>query len=586
MVSATGESPSAMQEGFLFFAYFSQKMRFASNLNIKIIAILKKKLLPLILLLLSFTSFSQTDIYDSGGPVMPEQAAYDVTFYDLNLAIYPETKSIKGELTVTCQILSPLQSLVLNLDTLLEVRHIKEVKTNNLLKFHRKTGQLWIDLGKARPAQSELSVKVSYEGIPRVAPRPPWSGGFTWSQTSSGEHWIATTCQQEGPDIWWPAKDHVSDKPDSMALHIRVPAPLVVATNGRFVSSEPHGDGSSTYHWFISTPISAYNVALNIAPYQKIETLFESVTGESFPMVFYVLPEDYEKGQKLFPEMQDHLHFFEEYFGPYPFRADKYGVAQTPHLGMEHQTIIAYGANFNNSSMTGFDSGFDALHQHELAHEWWGNLVTNTDWKDMWLHEGFGSYMQPLYAEKLNGKEAYFKYMRAMRFFNNRIAIAPRESQTAKEIYRAPIYSKGAWVLHTLRYLVGDEAFFKTLRSMAYPDPAMEKISDGQQVRFVDTQQFIDICEKESGMELDWFFDIYVRQGSLPVMRSKVEKNKLHLQWAISDNRPFPMPIDVQIGDVIKRYEIPPGGKVFKLGKTEKPVVDPKNWVLLKNEKM
>jgi len=163
-----------------------------------------------------------------------------------------------------------------------------------------------------------------------------------------------------------------------------------------------------TYHWHVSNPINVYNVALNIAPYRVIEDEMESVAGDVFPIQFYVLPEDYEKGLELFEEIKDHLAFYEEYVGPYPFRSDKYGVAQTPHLGMEHQTIIAYGAGFDNTSMTrGTDLGFDALHHHELAHEWWGNLVTNADWSDMWLHEGFGSYMQPLYREYLLGAESY-----------------------------------------------------------------------------------------------------------------------------------------------------------------------------------
>jgi len=182
-----------------------------------------------------------------------------------------------------------------------------------------------------------------------------------------------------GADVWWPNKDHVSDKPDSMTIRITVPEPLVVASNGRLEQVEEHGDGTRTYHWFVSTPISNYNVALNIAPYVVIQEEYESVTGETFPVMFYVLPESLEDGRALMPEILAHLRWFEETLGPYPFRADKYGVAQTPYLGMEHQSIIAYGANFDNGAMTGgVDWGFDALHHHELSHEWWGNLVTNS----------------------------------------------------------------------------------------------------------------------------------------------------------------------------------------------------------------
>src|SRR5690606_14183536 len=244
------------------------------------------------------------------------------------------------------------------------------------LAWRREGGRIWIEMGSPRPAGSQASVTVAYEGNPRVAPQAPWDGGFVWAETESGQPWIATAVQGEGPDVWWPAKDHVSDKPDSVSLRIRVPEPLVVATNGEPREVESHGDGTRTFHYFVSTPISAYNIALNIAPYVRIEGTLESVDGEAFPVTFFALPEDEERARAFFPEVLDHLRFYEELLGPYPFRADGYKVAQTPHLGMEHQTVIAYGAAFDNGAMTGGrDWGFDALHHHELAHEWWGNLV-------------------------------------------------------------------------------------------------------------------------------------------------------------------------------------------------------------------
>ncbi len=527
---------------------------------------------------------AQNDTYDTGGPLMPEQAAYDVTFYDIDLRIYPDEQVIGGKVMVVAKVVQPLEDFVLDLDPLFEIEKITEEaegKKPGTRKFHRDGGKLWINLLTMRQPGETVSLTVYYRGKPRVAPMPPWQGGFTWAKTDAGAHWIATSCQGEGADVWWPVKDHVSDEPDSVGIHIRVPDPLVVATNGRFQRKESMGDGTSTYHWFVSTPINAYNVALNIAPYRTIEEQMTSVAGDDFQVIFYVLPEDYEKGKKLFPEFIEHLKFFEHYLGPYPFRADKYGVAQTPHLGMEHQTIIAYGANFSNSSMTGgMDWGFDALHQHELAHEWWGNLVTNADWKDMWLHEGFGSYMQPLYKEYQGDKKAYHSYMQSMRRFGNRLPIAPRETQTGKSIYRAPIYAKGAWVLHTLRYLLGDEAFFRSLRRMAYPDPAMEKITDGRQTRFASTDDFLVICEQESGMDLDWFFNRYCRQAELPILHSNVEGNTITLSWENPDGTAFPMPVDVKLGDEIQRVIPTEKGITLKFKKGIKPEVDPDGWGL------
>jgi len=455
--------------------------------------------------------------------------------------------------------------------------------------LERKEGQFWIALDHTRQAGEMLKVSIEYGGHPKPAPRAPWDGGFSWKKTPSGAHWIATTCQGDGADVWWPCKDHVSDEPDSMALHVTVPKGLVVASNGKEgnVDLEMGGKGRTTYHWFISTPINIYNVALNIAPYKRVDGTYESVTGEKVDASFWVIPEDYEKGKKFFPEILDHLRWYEEMLGPYPFRIDKYGVAQTPHLGMEHQTIIAYGANFNNGSMTGGkDWGFDALHHHELGHEWWGNMMTNSSWEDMWLHEGFCSYMQPLYAEHLFGKEKYHEYIRGMRRFGNRLPIAPRKVLNSTEIYRAPIYAKGAWVLHTLRYYLGDEDFFKAFRQMAYPTKEMESIKTGAQCRFVTTDDFVRIAEKVSGKELDWFFNLYCRQAKLPVLQMKEDGKQLHLNWEMPIDATYDVPVEVLLGNEKKTVLIPAEGVTLSLENGTTFKVDPDAWILCEKKKL
>jgi len=543
----------------------------------------------LISIVLCFTSllFSQADILDTGGPLMPEQAAFDTRYYSLDLKVDPDKKFISGKLTMRATIVQPTSWIVLDLDTLLTIHDIYESRQGDMVipaNFTRKGGKVWINMRQTRQAGASVTLTINYSGNPRIAKYPPWQGGFTWASTPSGAHWVATTCQGEGADVWWPNKDHVSDKPDRMDLLITVPEGLVVASNGRMHSSNNNGDGTTTWHWEITTPISNYNVTLNIAPYKVIEDKIESVSGSSFPVYFYVLPEDFEKGKKFMTEIIAQVKWFEQLLGPYPFQKDKYGVVQTPHLGMEHQSIIAYGAKFNNSAMTGVDWGFDALHQHELAHEWWGNLVTNADWKDMWIHEGFGSYMQPLYAEHLNGKEAYHDYMNSIRFRNS-LPIAPHESTLGKDIYVAPIYTKGSWVLHTLRYLIGDQDFFKALRTMAYPNEQSLQVQEMPIPRFVSTEDFITIVEQIVEKDMHWFFDIYVRQGKAPELVSRVKKGKLHLNWRTPDNLPFHMPVEVEIEGQRKRYDIPAEGLVIPLEKGAKPEVDPDRWILMKVSK-
>ena len=542
-------------------------------------------LISLISILTSISAFGQgRPILETGGVLSTEQASYDVTHYDLDLKVMPDEQALEGVLTVTADVVQPLYYLVLDLDTMLQVSAITELgeSGNVKRKFQRDVGQIWIDLGRTRQPGEIIRVAVAYGGNPRIAVNPPWDGGLTWARTPSGAHWIATSCQGEGADVWWPCKDHVSDEPRTMDLHITVPEPLVAACNGRLESVDSD-TGVRTYNWHISQPINIYTVALNIAPYETIETEYESVSGDKMQFIFYHLPESKKDAEEIFPEFQEHMDFFEDLLGPYPFRADKYGVVETPHLGMEHQSIIAYGAKFNNGSMTGgIDWGFDALHQHELAHEWWGNVITNSSWEDIWLHEGTGTYMQALYAEHIGGRELYFNYMRSLRRFANNRSVAPRQTMTADEIFRAPVYPKGAWVLHSLRSYLGDDLFFKSLRRMIYPNEEAEKATDGSQCRFVTTDDFKNICEETSDKELDWFFEIYLRQPMIPVLHADKVDAELTLRWQLPVGSEFPMPVEIRINDNLESYVVPGDGSTLKITIPDgaQVVVDPYRWIL------
>ncbi|HKX46732.1 MAG TPA: M1 family metallopeptidase, partial [Planctomycetota bacterium] len=428
-------------------------------------------------------------------------------------------------------------------------------------------------------------VEVAYGGVPRVAPRAPWDGGFTWARTADGAPWIATTCQGEGADLWWPCKDHPSDEARSMDLRITVPETVIPATNGRFVSMEDAGGGWRTHHWHVSTPINNYGVALNIAPYVRLDADYESVTGEEFPVSFWVLPENERQGREFLDEIVEHLRFHEEVCGPYPFRADKYGVVETPHLGMEHQSIIAYGNRYQGDAT--FD--YDWLHHHELSHEWWANLVTARDWNDFWIHEGIGTYMQALYLERKFGAEAYAQKMAQDRgAIRNAGPLAPRGSRTTRWMYfggRAggspggDIYSKGSWVCHNLRWLLGDDKFFEVLRRWAYPDPALEAVTDGSHCRLATTDELLAIAERVSGRELDWFFEVLLRRAALPVLESRVEDGELRLRWNAPDGLPYPMPVEVRKGGKLVRVELADGAAQVDVGRAEVEV-DPRAWLL------
>ena len=533
----------------------------------------------------------------SGGPLMPEQAAYDVKSYDLNLRVNPTEQSIQGALIVSARIVHPTRWFVLDLDAPLTVDSITLISQTastirpiasegaQSLRYERKEGKLWIELPFTRQPGENVRVRIAYGGKPRIAPRPPWVGGFVWAKTASGDTWLNVACQTDGADVWFPVKDHPSDEPDTVSLHFTVPQPLVAASNGTLQSVVKNNDGTQTFNWLVANPINNYNITLNVAPYKTVEDKYVSVSGETVPVVLWVLPENLEKGMSLVQKTKEYLRFFEEYLGPYPFRREKVGIVETKHLGMEHQTLIAYGNNFKYD-----DAGLDWLMFHELGHEWWGNLVTASDWRDMWIHEGFQSFMDTLYLERLRGKDAYFKGMaNRMKSLRNMQPVAPRESRTTIQIYMAApdytssdgdIYGKGAVILHSLRYLIGDKPFFAALRRMAYPEPRLEKITDGRQTRFVTTDDFLAIAEDASGMDLDWFFEVYLRQEKLPKLISEQSGDKLTLRWEVPNNLPFPMPVDVQIGSTTKRYELKNGTVTITVSAEQTFVVDPQSWVL------
>jgi aminopeptidase N len=524
----------------------------------------------------------------SGGVLMPEQAAYDVKSYDLALSVDPPGKSIKGVLTARAQIVKAIDKFVLDLDAPLTVESVSLVNGKKFvpLTFRRTEKQIWIDFPKTVKAGKMVEVRVVYGGVPRVAPNPPWVGGFVWKETADGKPWFATAVQNDGADLWFPVKDHPSDEPDTVSLHFTVPQGLVAASNGTLRSTVKNADGTETFNWFVANPINNYDIALNVAPYKLIEDKAQSIGGEMVPIRFYILPEHFEKGQALIEQEKEFLKFYERYLGPYPFRNEKIGIIETPFLAMEHQTATAYGGKFEYGRL-----GYDATQFHEFGHEWWGNLVTASDWRDFWIHEGMQTFMDDLYRiSKEGSRKGFIDVMpRRIKSLNNVRAVAPREPQTTTEMYFLPpaytkgdgdIYNKGGLILNTLRFYLGDEAFFRSLRRMTYPDPQMEKVTSGKQTRLVTTDDYLRTAEKESGVKLDWFFEVYFRQPALPKLVAETAGNQLTLRWDAPKDLPFPMPVEIEINGSVRRVEMPNGRATVALPPDGKWTIDPNGWLL------
>lgn len=533
----------------------------------------------LISFILRITLSAQLGELDSGGKLSPYQACYDVKFYDINLTIDTNEKAIGGYVTMRFEAVNDFNKILVDLDTTFQIESVQLINKNKEidLTFKHESGKVWIDFPATIKKGEIFSTKISYAGVPRIAKHPPWDEGFVWSKSKEGKDWVTVTCQGGGADVWWPCKDHPSDRPDSVSLHFTIPSDLICIGSGKLKSEVENHNGTKTSNWYVSTPINNYCVMFYLGPYKAINYDYTSVTGVKFPFTVWVLPESLEKAEEHAPQFLLHMKIQEELIGPYPFRADKYSVVEAPHLGMEHQTAIGYGYGWKNHQQF----AFDWLHHHEFSHEWWANLVACKDWSEFWIAEGLGTYMQPLYLEKVFGKEQYFQYMKSIKRFANKQPLASREEKSSSESYNLDIYYKGAWVVHTLRYYLGDDTFFKVLRKWAYPTEAMEKTTSGEQCRFATTDELLGIAEKISGKKLDWFFESYLRQASIPKLKVKYIQNKVEMNWETNANLPFSLPVEVKLAGETFRVEMINGKGEIDLPQGTEFLINPNDWILM-----
>jgi aminopeptidase N len=486
----------------------------------------------------------------SGGPLTPERAALRLHAADLSIEVIPAKQQLSGVATLELRTLAAVPRLRIDLDTNLPVSAV-ELNGRKMPRsgWSHRDGVLTVTPEVAIAANSSLSLRITYAGTPHVAVRAPWDDGMVWSQANGGSPWAATTAQGYGCDLFWPCLDFPQGEPALVTLHITVPNGLKAPSNGVLLGVDTLRDGRTTWNWRAKA-INPYDVALNIGPYAELSGQYRSRFGNTVPLHYWYLPGKEAQAKRLFAEFAPTLDFFETLIGPFPFAAEKLGVVETPHMGMEHQTINAYGNNYAQAP-----EGFDWLFQHELSHEWFGNQMTAADWDDFWLHEGFAQYMQPLYGRWREGEARYAAMMaqQRLRIFN-KAPLVSGTSRTSEDVYEdgkggpgGDIYFKGAWVLHTLRSLIGDAAFFEATRRLVYgrPDPQPGNF----QPRFATTPEFEKLAAQAARRDLDWFFGVYLHEAALPELVQTREGDQLRLRWKTPNDRPFPMPVEVQVDD-------------------------------------
>ena len=489
---------------------------------------------------------------ESGAPLDTVQQAMELPHLTLALRVDPASQSLTGQADYIVRTTAPLDELEFDLDPRLAVSQVTiDGQALSAGEWSSKGGLVSVTLPAPLAKGASAEVGISYAGKPRVAPKPPWDGGFVWSKTEDGKPWIASAVQSEGCDLFWPCLDHPSKRVTLLDLYVTVPEGLFDASNGKLVERIPAA-GETTYHWRAREP-NGYGVSLQIAPYQLAQADYASRFGDTVPIRFWYLPGHKEGAERLVGEVEDFLAFFESTVGPYPFANEKAGFAETPHLGMEHQTVNAYGNGYKLAP-----EGYDWLMHHEFSHEWFANQLTNASNADMWLQEGLGSYMQPLYLKWKNGEAAYQDALWEMRKkINSRVALAPAGFissayyDDAEAGWGNDIYYKGAWIAHTLRGLIGDKAFFASLRRMVYgrDDPLPGNFAP----RTASTDDFRRIVEQVTGKPMGWFFDAYFRVGPLPRLIEVRDGSTLSLAWQSDAKEPFAMPVEVEVeGKIVK----------------------------------
>ncbi len=474
----------------------------------------------------------------------PARTWWDVQFYDLHVRVSLADSSVKGWNAITYRVLQPSRDMQIDLQQPLEIDSI--VQDGRKLTYRRDGSAFFVTLRANQRAGETRAITVWYHGKPHVGRRLPWDGGFTFARDSLGQPWIATANEGVGASIWWPNKDYLGDEPDSQRIAITVPDPMIDVSNGRLRSTTHNRDGTTTYEWFVTSPINNYDVTINAGQYAHFSDTLDGEAGR-LTLDFWPLAYHADTAKRQFQQVIPMLHCFEHWFGPYPWFADGYKLVETPHLGMEHQSAIAYGNHFLNGylghdlSRTGIGLQWDFIIVHESAHEWFGNNISDQDRADMWLHESFANYAEGIYTECRLGKTAGAAYMIGARAgVRNDRPIIPAYGVNAQG--SGDMYPKGGNMLLTIRAIIDDDAKWRDI---------LRGLNKAFYHQTVTGRQVEDYISREAGIDLSKVFAQYLSTTQIPVFEYRVQVAErgggmLSYHWA-NVVPGFDMPVRVNI---------------------------------------
>jgi len=466
------------------------------------------------------------------GAYGPYRVNNDLLSYHLDIRVDPEKQTVSGKNSIRFKMLQDSTRIQLDLHSALGVDKILLGTTP--LQYVRDSGAVFVDFPQTLRAGQEYTIDFYYSGHPLTTAR---FGGFTFSKDPAGRPWIYTACEDIGASDWWPNKDQWRDEVENMQISVAIPNGLVDVSNGKFLGKTDLGDGYTRWDWLVQYPVNNYDVALNIGDYVH----FSDQLGD-LPLDFYVLPEDLDKAKKQFVQAKGMIEAYEHYFGEYPFKKDGYKLVEVPYSGMEHQSAVAYGNHFTNGYLgrdwtsVGVSPKFDFIIIHESGHEWFGNSVSAADRSDMWIHEGWTTYLEVLYVEYTFGHEDAQKYVNGYKAkVQNREPIIAERGIAATP--PQDMYFKGALFLNTLRNVINDDARWWALIHDFYQHFKYQNIM---------TEDVVAYFNQQTQLYLTPLFDQYLRHTAIPTLELKFNEadGTVDYRWQ-ADEPDFAMPIRV-----------------------------------------
>ncbi|MBK6900750.1 MAG: hypothetical protein IPH09_16360 [bacterium] len=501
-------------------------------------------------------------------PVMtPEQAAIDVLHYALYLDVDVGQEALRGAVYVSfTPVQEGVRDLVLDFAAGMAVEETGAVTaTFAPLRWERDGDLLRVRLATTASPGDTLTVGVIFSG----APQPTGFFGFQFGTRPDGGPIAASLSEPWSARSWWPCKDYPVDKatcdvvlvvPDGLtgvSNGVQLPAPPPNPYLPGAAALSPPGspiagrDAASRglFCWREAQPVSTYHVSVAVSDYAVLQETYAGQQGD-LPLIHYVYPDLVDEATVDFERLGDMMAFCESKFGPYPFPGEKYGMALFEWDGaMEHPTATSYGSHFVRG-----DHFFDTIVMHELSHQWFGNKVTCADWTHIWLQEGFATYVEGLWREHVSGPVSLKWFMKARSIFTWWDTPLLREAGVEDPWYYFDdlVYHKGAWVLHMLRRVLGDQLFFDALRDyIANRDPSHPAVT---------TADFVASCERTSRRQLDWFFDQWLLRTTHPELaltwynEQESGQNLLRLDLRqvqppdpLTGDAPFVAPLDLKL---------------------------------------